>query len=68
MKTIEPTATDPEVAALLAHIATGKPIDPELLRKIRERGDKIRQQTFEKHGLLDVAVPAIRELRGPLPE
>jgi hypothetical protein len=68
MKTIQPTATDPEAAALIAHITAGKPIDPELLRSIRERGDKIRQATFEKHGLLDIAVPAIRELRGPLPE
>ena len=52
----------------LLSVKTASPIDPEFLRKIRERGDKIRQETFQKHGLLDICVPAIRELRGEVPE
>ena len=47
---------------------TGKPIDPEIKRKIRERAAKITQEVRDKFGLVDIAVPAIRELRGELPD
>jgi hypothetical protein len=46
---------------------TGKPLDPDVYRRIRERGERIRQEIFERHGLVDIGVPAIRELRGELP-
>jgi hypothetical protein len=49
--------------ALLTHLTTGRPLDPEVARRIRERGDRIREEVFQKHGLLDIGVPAIRELR-----
>jgi hypothetical protein len=49
--------------ALLAHLMTGKPLDPEAARRIRERGDRIREEIFRNHGLQDIGVPAIRELR-----
>ncbi len=49
--------------ALLTHLTTGLPLDPEVARRIRERGDRIREQVFQEHGLLDIGVPAIRELR-----
>ena len=68
MVTTEKTLTDPEAQSLIEHITLGTPIDPDMLLRIRERGDKIRQEIFEKHGLLDIGVPAIRELRGDLPE
>jgi hypothetical protein len=51
-----------DTEAILAHLA-GKPLDPAVARRIRERGDRIREETFQEHGLLDIAVPAIRELR-----
>jgi hypothetical protein len=37
--------------------------DPEIVRKSRERMDRLREEIRLKHGLLDIAVPAIRELR-----
>ena len=40
-----------------------KPLDPEVARRIRERGDRIREQILREHGVLDIGVPAIRELR-----
>jgi hypothetical protein len=44
--------------------AEGKPVtDPELIRRIRERSEAARKAVFERNGLLDVAVPFIRELR-----
>ena len=37
--------------------------DPEKMRKACERMDRMREETYRKYGLLDVGVPAIRELR-----
>ena len=67
MDTLEQHVADADTQALMEHLATGKPLDPEIYRRIRERGDKIRQEIFEKHGLVEIGVPAIRELRGELP-
>ena len=51
-----------DTQAILEHLA-GKPLDPETYRRIRERADRIRDEIRRKHGLLDIGVPAIRELR-----
>ncbi len=63
-------ASDPLVAAdeqaVMAHYLTGKPLDPEVARRVHERAQKIRAETYRKYGLVDIAVPAIRELRGEL--
>jgi len=37
--------------------------DPEFEKRIHDEGRRIREEIFRKHGLLDIAVPAIRELR-----
>jgi hypothetical protein len=42
--------------------------DPEAIRRAVERIDRMRAETYRRHGVLDVGVPAIRELRGELPE
>jgi hypothetical protein len=42
--------------------------DPEAMRKAAERMDRLREETYSQHGLLDIGGPAIRELRGELPE
>jgi len=33
-----------------------------------ERMDQLREEIRHKHGVLDIGVPAIRELRGELPD
>ena len=53
--------------AVMAHYLTGKPLDPGVAQRVHERAQKIREETYRKHGLLDIAVPAIRKLRGELP-
>jgi hypothetical protein len=53
--------------AVLQAFLTGTPVDPEVAYRVQERSRRIREEVFRKHGLVDVAVPAIRELRGPLP-
>lgn len=37
--------------------------DPEVMRQAAASMDRLREEIRKKHGLLDIAVPAIRELR-----
>jgi hypothetical protein len=37
--------------------------DPEIMAKACERMDQLREEIRRKHGILDIGVPAIRELR-----
>lgn len=50
--------------AVMASFVSGRPLDPEVAKRVRDRGRQIREEIFRQHGLLDVGVPAIRELRG----
>ena len=59
-------AIPPELAAdtqAILDFLAGKPLDPEVARRIREQGDRIREKILREHGILDIGVPAIRELR-----
>jgi hypothetical protein len=49
-----------EYAAQLA--ATGRK-DPTFARRIAEEAARIREEVKREYGLLDIGVPAIRELR-----
>jgi hypothetical protein len=48
--------------------AAGKPVPPEVVRRVRERAEKARQELLAARGVQDIGVPIIRELRGELPE
>lgn len=37
--------------------------DPELMRQACEEMDRISEEIRKQHGVLDIGVPAIRELR-----
>jgi hypothetical protein len=37
--------------------------DPETMRRACERMDRIGEQIRQRHGVLDIGTPAIRELR-----
>jgi hypothetical protein len=52
-----------DTRAVIEKLMTGKPLDPEVYRRIRERSARISEDIFKKHGLLNVGVPAIRSLR-----
>jgi hypothetical protein len=53
--------------AVMRAFLSGMPVEPEVARRVQERSRLIREEVFRTHGLVDIAVPAIRELRGPLP-
>jgi hypothetical protein len=50
--------------AVMESFLHGTPLDPEVASRIHERAQQIRAQILQKHGVVDIAVPAIRELRG----
>jgi hypothetical protein len=56
-----------EEEVVMQAFLNGTPVDPDVARRVQERSRLIREEVFRKHGLVDIAVPAIRELRGPLP-
>jgi hypothetical protein len=37
--------------------------DPESMSKACDRMDRLREEIRQKHGILDIGIPAIRELR-----
>jgi len=57
------TETDADLEAVIEHAMNGKPLDPAVARRVRERSERATQETFERHGLLNVAVDLIREIR-----
>jgi hypothetical protein len=46
----------------IRHAMTGEG-DPAILQRIHDEAEKIKREVFEKHGLLDIGTPAIRDLR-----
>jgi hypothetical protein len=65
-KSTDPSVQADEEAVMQAFLA-GTPVDPDVAHRVQEHSRLIRDEVFRKHGLVDIAVPAIRELRGPLP-
>ena len=66
MGTKETSGIPPELLAELqeaADRAARGVRDPEVMRRACERMDRMREEIRQKHGVLDIGVPAIRELR-----
>ena len=53
---------DADTESLLERIA-GKPLDPEVYRRIQERGNKATEEIRKKSGTIEIAVELIRETR-----
>ena len=57
----------PELAAdtqaILDKITTGKPLEPATRERLERDAGRIREEIVRKHGILDIGVPAVRELR-----
>ena len=63
--TVSVVAADEQ--AVMESLLKGTPLNPEIARRVHERAQRIREDIRRKHGLVDIAVPAIREFRGELP-
>ena len=57
----------PELAAdtqaILDKITTGKPLEAATQERLQREAERIREEIVRTHGILDIGVPAIRELR-----
>ena len=61
MKTATCTSALADLNALLSNM--GHPQAPEVVNRVEERADAIRDRIFRDKGLLDVAVDLVRETR-----
>ncbi len=71
MNTTFANSLSPEIVADMERavkLAMSEVRDPEAMRLACERMDRMREEIRQKHGVLDIGVPAIRELRGELPD
>lgn len=48
-------------------LAAGKVVPTEVARRVREHADQARSQLLATHGVQDIGVQIIREIRGELP-
>jgi predicted thioredoxin/glutaredoxin len=54
---------DTDDEALMERVLHGKPLDPEVYRRIREEGDRITEEIRRQQGMIEIAVDLIREIR-----
>ena len=52
-----------DVQTVLQQFAAGKPVDPEVARRVRERSRQASEATRQRLGVLNVAAELIREVR-----
>jgi hypothetical protein len=57
-----------DLQAAADHLASGSPLDPTLVHRVQERARQITSEIQHKYEIFDIGVPALRELRGVLPE
>lgn len=56
-------SSDLDAEAILERALHGKPLDPNVYQRIREEGAKITEEIRKKHGILNIAVDLVREIR-----
>ena len=47
-------------------LRAGRPVDPEVGRRVRVRSKRSQERSFREHGFTNIVVDLIREVRGPL--
>lgn len=52
-----------DAEAVVAALAAGQRPDAAVVQRVRARAEEVRERILRDHGPLDIAVPAIRELR-----
>jgi hypothetical protein len=63
-----PPGIEADLQEVLECVSSGKTVDHDLKRRVRERAENIRQQILATHGIQNIGVDLIRELRGELPD
>jgi len=67
MKTNDMNTFPPDVMAdmqaVAAAVAAGRPVDPQVARRVRERSEKIQEELLRQYGVREIAVDLIRQGR-----
>jgi hypothetical protein len=63
ISTDDPADVQADLRAVIESLITRRSLDPVIARRVRERSERICQEVFDRHGLLNVAVDLIRETR-----
>lgn len=58
-----PPELEADTRAVIEKLTTGKPLDPETYRRIRERAERVTEELRRKFGVTNIAVDLIRETR-----
>jgi hypothetical protein len=57
-----------DAQAVMEHVLSGKPLDPAIAARIHARARQITERIQRAHGVQDIGVEILRELRGELPK
>jgi hypothetical protein len=58
-----PADFEADAQAVIEHVLTGKPLDPEVARRVRERSERATEELRRAHGTVEFAVDLIRQAR-----
>lgn len=53
-----------DIQAVANALAAGTPLDPAIVQRVQERAAQVRERLLRTHGVQNVAVQIIREIRG----
>jgi hypothetical protein len=52
-----------DMQAVADAVAAGRPIDPEVARRVQERSKKVQEELLQRYGAREIAVDLIRQTR-----
>jgi hypothetical protein len=52
-----------DMQAVADAAAAGRPVDPEVAKRVRERSEKVQEQLRQRYGVREIAVDLIRQGR-----
>jgi hypothetical protein len=55
--------TRADLQVVIDHVIAGKPLDPEVARRVRERSRAVQQKLVRRFGIREIAVDLIRQGR-----
>ena len=68
METKSINSIDLDAQIVAEAVGAGKPVPADVAKRVRERADAARKRVLSTHGIQDIGVQIIREIRGELPQ
>jgi hypothetical protein len=58
-----PAEINDDIQAVADAVAAGRPVDPDVARRVREQSEKIQEELRRRYGVREIAVDLIRQGR-----